>query len=137
MGRWMKQARVDTLGEPLGFTPTSANQNAKTPKVTRAGFPPNSVNQNAKTPEPPPSNAAGAGFFVNRGVLMTVGMCHGYPLLPIKPGVSVAAGYAAWRTFTRDAGEHWLALAVDSVRASWSDDPVTNDLTHGLSRACS
>src|SRR5262245_43315502 len=29
---------------------------------------------------------------VNRGMVMTVGHYHGYPLLPLKPGVSIAEG---------------------------------------------
>ena len=65
---------------------------------------------------------------VNRGMLMTVGHYHGYPLLPLKPGVSVAEGYTAWRTFTRFSDDAMLALAVEAARATWSDDPMTRDL---------
>jgi hypothetical protein len=67
---------------------------------------------------------------VNRGMLMTVGHYHGCPLLRLKPGVSIAEGYRAWRTFTRDAAETWLALAVDAVRAAWNDDPMSRDLIY-------
>jgi len=67
---------------------------------------------------------------VNRGVLMTVDMCHGYPPLPLKPGVSIDAGYTAWRTFSRDAAENWLALAVDAARAAWPDDPMIRNLIY-------
>ena len=43
MGRWMERAGADAVGEPLGFSPTSANQNAK-------------------TPEPAPADTVGAGL---------------------------------------------------------------------------
>ena len=64
-------------------------------------------------------------------MLMTVGMCHGYLPLPLKPGVSIAEGYIAWRTFTRTADDGTLALAAESAREIWSDDPMTHDL-YGL-----
>jgi len=59
---------------------------------------------------------------------MTVGHYHGYPPLRLKPGVSIAEGYRAWRTFTRDADAAWLALAAESARAAWSDDPMIRHL---------
>jgi hypothetical protein len=65
---------------------------------------------------------------VNPGMLMTVGHYHGYPRLPLKPGVSIAEGATAWRTFTRTADPDMLGLAAQSARAAWSDDPMTNDL---------
>jgi hypothetical protein len=61
-------------------------------------------------------------------MLMTVGHYHGYPRLPLKPGVSIAEGATHWRTFTRDADPDMLALAAQSARAVWSDDPMTDDL---------
>ena len=67
---------------------------------------------------------------VNRGVLITVAMRHGYPRLPLKPGVAVADGYAAWRTFARDADAEWLGLAAEAARTAWGDDPMIRDLMY-------
>jgi hypothetical protein len=63
-------------------------------------------------------------------MLMTVGHYHGYPTLPLKPGVSIAEGYAVWRTFIRDSREQWLDLAADAMRATWPDDPMIHDLVY-------
>jgi hypothetical protein len=65
---------------------------------------------------------------VNPGMLMTVGHYHGYPRLPLKRGVWMAEGATAWRTFTRTADADMLALAAEAARATWSADPMTNDL---------
>jgi hypothetical protein len=78
---------------------------------------------NAGTPTEPRAQPT-----VNRGMLMTVGHYHGYPPLRLKPGVAIAEGYRAWRTFSRDSAEIWLALAVDAARAAWPDDPMILDL---------
>jgi hypothetical protein len=72
--------------------------------------------------------ADGAGTPVNPGVLMTLAMRHGYPRLPLKPGLSVAEGERAWRTFTRSSGQDWLGLAAEAARAAWGDDPMVGDL---------
>jgi hypothetical protein len=64
---------------------------------------------------------------INPGMLMTIGHYHGYPKLPLKAGVAIAEGYAAWRTFTRDSREAWLVLAADAVRTAWPDDPMIHD----------
>jgi len=61
---------------------------------------------------------------------MTVGHYHGYPLLRLRPGASIAEGYRAWRTFTRDADDAMLGLAADAARTIWSDDPMTRDLIY-------
>lgn len=61
---------------------------------------------------------------------MTVAMRHGCPRLPLKPGVTVAEGYTAWRTFTRDADDNWLELAAEAARVAWGDDPVIYDLRY-------
>jgi hypothetical protein len=82
---------------------------------------PSSPNSSATVaPEPQP--------LVNPGVLMTVGHYHGYPRLPFKPGVAIAEGTSAWRTFTRTADADMLALAAEAARSTWRDDPMTNDL---------
>jgi hypothetical protein len=63
-------------------------------------------------------------------MLMTLGHYHGYSPLPLRSGVSIAAGYAAWRTFTRDSREVWLELAADAARLAWPDDPMIHDLVY-------
>jgi hypothetical protein len=69
-----------------------------------------------------------ARIVVNPGVLMTLGMVHGYPRLPLKPGLSVAEGQRAWRTFTRSSGQDGLGLAAAAARVAWGDDPMVQDL---------
>lgn len=81
--------------------------------------------------EPPGGEERPAPRPVNPGMLMTMGHYHGYPRLPFKPGVSIAEGDIAWRTFTRTAPADMLALAAEAARLTWSDDPMTNDL-YGL-----
>lgn len=78
-----------------------------------------------KGPAPAPFGAR-----VNPGMLITLGQHHGYPRLPLRPGISIAEGYAAWRTFTFTVSVDMLVLAAQSSRTIWSDDPMTSDLYH-------
>ena len=105
-------AKVDKTPEAEGITSVSAVP----PRVRVETLLPPPVN------EPPPPS------LVNRGMLTTFGHYHGYPPLPLKPGVSVAEGAVAWRTFTRFSDDAMLTLAADAARTIWSDDPMVRDL---------
>ena len=151
MGRWMSRREQATPRPTTADTvlaSTSPAKNDQTTKVATASVersgeqasPPRAKNdQTTKGPEGAgpggtapsvPAASLSARLVVNRGVLMTVGMCHGYPLLPLKPGVSIAEGDAAWRTFTRCSDDAMLTLAVEAARASWGDDLMTRDLIY-------
>jgi DNA modification methylase len=78
------------------------------------------------TPGTTPGRPVGGD--VNPAVLMTIGARHSYPRLPLKAGVSIAGGEAAWQTFTRTADADTLHLAVESARATRWDDALVNGL---------
>ncbi len=71
-----------------------------------------------------------AGAIPNPGMLMTLGARYGYPRLPLKQAVAIAAGYTAWRAFTRGARTDMLWLAFRAACSTWPAEPMINDLLY-------